>query len=91
MEVFYFELNVLLLSVTQKQEEEKKKSDQDKLSLQDELETLKKEQEDLLVLLADQDTKIDKFKARLKELGQEVGYTLILKRQLLVTRSQGQV
>ena len=38
----------------------------------EELETLKKEQEDLLVLLADQDTKIDKYKTKLKELGQEV-------------------
>ena len=46
--------------------------DKDKSGLQEELETLKKEQEDLLVLLADQDTKIDKYKARLKELGQEV-------------------
>ena len=28
------------------------------------------------MLLADQDTKIDKYKARLKELSQEVGYTM---------------
>ena len=48
------------------------KSEQDKSGLQEELETLKKEQEDLLVLLADQDTKIDKYKAKLRELGQEV-------------------
>jgi DNA gyrase/topoisomerase IV subunit A len=38
--------------------------------VEDELDTLKKEQEDLLVLLADQDTKIDKYKKKLKELGQ---------------------
>ena len=40
--------------------------------MEDELDTLKKEQEDLLVLLADQDTKIDKYKTKLKELGQQV-------------------
>lgn len=36
------------------------------------MDTLKKEQEDLLVLLADQDTKIDKYKTKLKELGEQV-------------------
>ena len=40
--------------------------------MEEELDTLKKEQEDLLVLLADQDTKIDKYKSKLKELGQPV-------------------
>lgn len=44
-----------------------------KRELKEELETLKKEQDDLLVLLADQDAKIGKFKSRLKELGEEVG------------------
>ncbi|GFN80981.1 general vesicular transport factor p115 [Plakobranchus ocellatus] len=40
--------------------------------LKDEMETIKKEQDDLLVLLADQDAKIDKYKSKLKELGQEI-------------------
>lgn len=35
-------------------------------------ETLKKEQEDLLVLLADQDCRIDQYKKKLKELGELV-------------------
>ncbi|KAL5018601.1 hypothetical protein ScPMuIL_004323 [Solemya velum] len=44
----------------------------DKIAVNEELETLKKEQEDLLVLLADQDNKIEKYKSKLKELGHEV-------------------
>ena len=62
----------IILFLIQKLEDEKLSVDQVKSGLQEELETLKKEQEDLLVLLSDQDTKIDKYKARLKELGQEV-------------------
>lgn len=53
-------------------EEELSRKEGEKESVKEELETLKKEQEDLLVLLADQDTKIDKYKSKLKELGQEV-------------------
>lgn len=53
-------------------EEELSRKDSEKDAVKEELETLKKEQEDLLVLLADQDTKIDKYKKKLKELGQEV-------------------
>ena len=56
----------------QKLEDEKKSVENSKLDVEDELDTLKKEQEDLLVLLADQDTKIDKYKTKLKELGQQV-------------------
>ena len=44
----------------------------EKRDVQEELETLKKEQEDLLVLLADQDSKIDKYKAKLREAGVQV-------------------
>ncbi|GFS04073.1 general vesicular transport factor p115-like [Elysia marginata] len=40
--------------------------------LKEEMETLKKEQDDLLVLLADQDAKIESYKNRLKDLGQQV-------------------
>lgn len=54
-------------------EEEKLVGEDQKRELKEELETLKKEQDDLLVLLADQDAKIGKFKSRLKELGEEVG------------------
>lgn len=55
--------------------------------LHEELETLKKEQDDLLELLADQDAKIAKFKDKLKELGQEVSATSWLEiRLFLMTR-----
>ncbi|KAK3922841.1 General vesicular transport factor p115 [Frankliniella fusca] len=51
-------------------------SNQDNLSkcseLEDELDKLRKDQEDLLVLLADQDTKLMKYKTRLKQLGEKV-------------------
>jgi peptidoglycan hydrolase CwlO-like protein len=62
----------LYLFFYQKLEDEKKSVENSKLDVEDELDTLKKEQEDLLVLLADQDTKIDKYKTKLKELGQQV-------------------
>ena len=64
----------MYLFFDQKLEDEKKSVENSKLDLEDELDTLKKEQEDLLVLLADQDTKIDKYKTKLKELGQHVRY-----------------
>lgn len=53
-------------------EEAKEVEISEKATLREDLETLKKEQDDLLVLLADQDGRISKFKERLKELGQEV-------------------
>jgi peptidoglycan hydrolase CwlO-like protein len=62
----------LYLFFYHKLEDEKKSVENSKLDVEDELDTLKKEQEDLLVLLADQDTKIDKYKTKLKELGQQV-------------------
>ena len=65
-----FQIQFLLLQVL---EEEKLSESEERTVLRDELETLKKEQDDLLVLLADQDAKIGKFKDKLKELGQEVG------------------
>jgi hypothetical protein len=46
----------LYLFFYQKLEDEKKSVENSKLDVEDELDTLKKEQEDLLVLLADQDT-----------------------------------
>ncbi|XP_053393471.1 general vesicular transport factor p115-like isoform X2 [Mercenaria mercenaria] len=66
------EENLNLIDKVHKMEEELSRKDGEKDSVKEELETLKKEQEDLLVLLADQDTKIDKYKQKLKELGQEV-------------------
>ena len=62
--------------ILQKLEEELRKKDGEKSAITDELETLKKEQEDLLVLLTDQDAKISKYKSKLRELGQEVGTAL---------------
>lgn len=41
-------------------------------SLLEEVDRVKKDQEDLLVLLADQDTHVQKYKDRLKSLGQMV-------------------
>lgn len=40
--------------------------------LQEELENIRKEQEDLLVLLTDQDSKLREYKTRLKNLGENV-------------------
>lgn len=48
-------------------EEEKNSVMSEKEGVLEELDTLKKEQEDLLVLLADQDTKIANYKKLLKE------------------------
>lgn len=48
-------------------EEEKNGVLSEKKGVEEELETLKKEQEDLLVLLADQDTKIANYKRLLKD------------------------
>ncbi|XP_071107811.1 general vesicular transport factor p115-like [Haliotis cracherodii] len=53
-------------------EEEKELHQVDKAEVQEELETIKKEQEDLLVLLADNDSQIASYKAKLKELGHPV-------------------
>jgi hypothetical protein len=50
-----------------KMEDEKNSVLTEKGGVEEELETLKKEQEDLLVLLADQDTKIENYKKLLKE------------------------
>lgn len=47
-------------------------SKSDKDASEEELQTLRKEQEDLLVMLTEQDTRISKLKAKLKELGVEV-------------------
>lgn len=45
--------------------------------LTNELENVRKEQEDLLVLLTDQDSKLRHYKKRLKDLGQSVRLYLI--------------
>ncbi|XP_025090466.1 general vesicular transport factor p115-like [Pomacea canaliculata] len=66
------EENLKLANKIRVLEEEREAEAEDKRSLNEELETLKKEQDDLLVLLADQDGKINKFKQRLKDLGQVV-------------------
>lgn len=42
------------------------------VELEEELERLRKDQDDLLVLLADQDSKINRYKDRLRQLGEKV-------------------
>ncbi|KAH9513006.1 Vesicle-mediated ER to Golgi transport protein [Bulinus truncatus] len=66
------EENLKLANTIRTLEEEKAETVQEKENVREEMDTLKKEQDDLLVLLADQDAKIDKYKSKLKELGQEV-------------------
>ena len=58
----------------QKLEEDKNKVLGELKESQEECEGIKKEQEDLLVLLADQDTKIANYKDRLCTLGEKVGF-----------------
>ena len=62
--------------ICQALEEAKELESTEKEGAKEELETLKKEQDDLLVLLADQDAKITKFKDKLKELGVEVSFVI---------------
>jgi predicted nuclease with TOPRIM domain len=44
--------------------------------LQSEFDTMKREQDDLLMLLSEQEAKMTSFKRRLKDLGQSVSYCL---------------
>ncbi|ELU02247.1 hypothetical protein CAPTEDRAFT_5874 [Capitella teleta] len=53
-------------------DQEKSEVEIEKMELQTELDSTKKEQEDLLVLLADQDTKLSSYKTKLKDLGQNI-------------------
>ncbi|XP_066304977.1 general vesicular transport factor p115-like isoform X2 [Branchiostoma lanceolatum] len=53
-------------------EDEVRRLSEEKKRLEEEAETASKEQDDLLVLLADQDAKIKKFRDRLKELGEQM-------------------
>ncbi|XP_078576290.1 general vesicular transport factor p115-like isoform X2 [Branchiostoma floridae x Branchiostoma japonicum] len=55
-----------------KLEEEVRRLSEEKKRLEEEAETASKEQDDLLVLLADQDAKIKKYRDRLKELGEQM-------------------
>ncbi|OWF47972.1 General vesicular transport factor p115 [Mizuhopecten yessoensis] len=66
------EENLNLIDKVNKAQEETKHVAKDKSEVEEELDNLKKEQEDLLVLLADQDTKIDTYRTRLKDLGEQV-------------------
>lgn len=76
-------------------EEEKNGVLSEKKGVEEELETLKKEQEDLLVLLADQDTKIANYKKLLKDnnipvsLSNRVHYifgVLLYKKNLIIPK-----
>jgi len=51
---------------------EKAEVEVDREQVMNEMREGKKEQEDLLVLLADQDTKLKTYRSRLKELGEKV-------------------
>jgi len=51
---------------------EKTEVEVDREQVLNEMREGKKEQEDLLVLLADQDTKLKSYRRRLKELGEKV-------------------
>lgn len=53
-------------------EREKIEIELDREHISSEMETIKKEQEDLLLLLSEQETKIKLFKDRLKELGEKI-------------------
>lgn len=66
------EENLNLLDKLNKSKEEVKNIESTKQIVEEDLENLRKEQEDLLVLLADQDTKMDEYKKKLKDLGEQV-------------------
>ncbi|XP_050394510.1 general vesicular transport factor p115 isoform X2 [Patella vulgata] len=66
------EENLKTLDRIRKLETEKEEILVEKRNVEEELDVLKKEQDDLLVLLADQEAKIDKYKTMLKDLGQDV-------------------
>lgn len=55
----------------------KEVTSQETLQLRKELDSLRKEQEDLITLLADQDLKMQKYVRQLKDLGQEVSLPII--------------
>ena len=50
----------------------------DKLQITAESDALKKEQDDLLLLLAEQDSRIKSYRKRLKELGEKVNLVEII-------------
>jgi len=54
---------------------EKAEAEVDREQVLNEMREGKKEQEDLLVLLADQDTKLRSYRRRLKDLGEKVMLT----------------
>ena len=64
-------------------ENEKSEMEDEKIKMLEDAESLRKEQEDLLVLLADQDTKISTYRKRLKELGETVSLKHPLKVAML--------
>lgn len=64
--------NSLLQKKVEALELEKTDLELDKHQENDDMESLKKEQDELLILLADQDTKIKSYRNRLKELGEKL-------------------
>ena len=72
---------ISLLKCVKEMEVEKAEVEVDREQVMNEMREGKKEQEDLLVLLADQDTKLKMYRKHLKELGEKVNmlvYSLIL-------------
>ena len=61
-------------------EKEKQQLEDEKAVVVEDLESLKRDQEDLLVLLEDQESKIKTYKQRLKALGEQVLYLLVRSR-----------
>ena len=66
------EINLLTFLLTQTASEGQSAAETQSVALKTEVESLTKEQDDLLVLLAEQDTKMRTYRKRLKELGETV-------------------
>ncbi len=61
--------------MVQKLEEESLNAEDEKRAAQEELETLRHDQDDLMVLLSDQEEKMKTYKEKLIELGHPVSLT----------------
>lgn len=66
------------LEISQKSRSDEPSIEFEKQKLENELENVKREQEDLLVLLTDQDSKLRHYKKRLKELNQTVSSHILV-------------
>ncbi|XP_074648252.1 general vesicular transport factor p115-like [Tubulanus polymorphus] len=64
--------NMTYIDKCQKCEDANEKLVSEKKLVEEDLDTIRKEQEDLLVLMADQEVKLKKYRERLKELGDKI-------------------